>query len=178
MSMLLTDNWTAIGALASCVEAVATCAMALIAVFGLLILWPQLRQIRKSVASLEVEGLGHAIEQIHDAEFQRWIEELKGEWKRGKQEYPDHLRGEIVSVMARLDYIATLVERGFIDRELLFYVFGLTFSDLNAILTNFGTKDPKKLQSTTASYPKGFDLLRQGAKWFREESQRAFARMD
>jgi len=169
---------TAIAAAAAVVEAIATCGMAVIAFLTVVIVAPQVRQVFGSIAALEVEGLKYAVDQLHDPEFMAWTERLEEEWKKGNAEYPQHLQPEITAVLGRLDYIATLVERGYVSRDLLFYVFGLRFSSIHAFLTNFRTKEHQKLEGLMASYPKGFRLLADGAKWFSKESQRAFARMD
>ena len=68
------------------------------------------------------------------------VSQVRKAWLQNEESYPKHLRGEIVSILARVDFVAMLVDLGYIDRALLFKIFGYQFSKLSAFFVNFQTK--------------------------------------
>lgn len=160
------------------VEALSTLVTAIIAVIGFYYLKPQLKRWREESATHIVEGLQFASEQIQAPDFQHWRSLIESEWKGDSENYPEYLTAEIVSILARLDWIATLIDIRFINRELLFKNFSYQFSNIASVLINFQSKKGSRLESSKAMYPKGYKLLMDGKDWHSEEIQKGFARVD
>ena len=102
------------------IEAIATAGTLLVAIF---VLFRELPKIRKEMAARKVDGLKYAREQLESREFQEGRSLIIDVYKTGSDEFPEGISGYIINVMRILDFVAKLIDLGFVDKELLFYLF-------------------------------------------------------
>lgn len=160
------------------VEAISTAIAALVALVGVVVIYKQIKRLRQASIAHHIEGLKYAYEQINTPDFQQWEDVVKSAWKDQSEEYPKYAEGEIVSILARLDYLAHLIERDYIPKDLFLYVFGNQLSSIGAAFTNFRYRDKRAFEGARVSYPKGLQLLQDSTTYSQKHSAEAFDSWD
>jgi hypothetical protein len=158
-------------------EAFWTAVAALAAVIALAFLALEFPKLKREMALHKVEGFKYASEQLLAADFREWMQLALDFWKRGGDAFPEEIYGELTAIFGRLDFLDKLLELGFADNALLLYVFHDDLSSLEAAIRNFETRSDSKIPNIAASYPGGYRLLKDGSRYARGFSQKAFARL-
>jgi hypothetical protein len=147
------------------------------ALLALIFLVLEVPKLRAEIALHKVEGFKYASEQLLADDFRAWLEAVTNRWKQGGDDFPQDVYGEVTALLGRLDFIAKLVEVGFVDKSLLLYVFHDDLTSLEAVVRNVESRNNSKIPGIRASYPAGYSLLKEGASQARAFSRKAFARL-
>jgi hypothetical protein len=138
----------------------------------------ELPKLRREIALHKVEGLKYASEQLQAADFQMWSDLVVNRWKAGGDEYPTEIAGEIAAIFGRLDFVAKLIELGFVDKGLLLYVFSNDLYNLERAITNLEHRRDSQIPSVRAPHPAAYTLLKDAAKASQAKTRKAFSRLD
>ena len=151
------------------VEAIATLG-------ALLVLIIELPKIKREASKHKVEGLKFAREVLQSPEFGGAYQVIRDVWKGGGDDYPSVIDGFLITVLSKLDLVATLAKEGYVDKRLLLYEFGDDLYMLERFITNFEYRKDTKIAGFRATCPRAYDLLKEAARYSLKESQGAFRR--
>lgn len=156
------------------IEALATVGTLIV---GLVILIRELPKFRKELAARKVEGIRFVEEQLLAKDFQEWSEIIIDAWKLGGDDYPQEIERYITYALARIDFVAKLVDVGYVDKDLLFYSFSYYLWRIDRPITNFEKKNNNNIPSIKAGFPMGYALLKE-ASLFSGEVRKSFERLE
>jgi hypothetical protein len=83
--------------------------------------------------------------------------------KADGDEFPEGIHAFIVDALARIDFVAKLIELDYVDKDLLLYIFANQFVRINIAMTNFDHRKNSRIPDLRASFPKGFALLKEAS---------------
>ena len=144
--------WTAVEALAT------------LAAFIFLLI--EIPKFRREKASHDIAGLEYVLQQLQSKNFQQWSENLIDAWKKGDDAYSDFVVTQIVSILARMDFVAKLIDIGYLDVDLFYYVFCEDLWSLEKAITYFANLESYQLEVTFDQHNDGYKLLINTSKYF------------
>ena len=136
----------------------------LLTFIGLLFIVPQLSKIAREVSTHKVEGLNLAREHLQSKNFTLRVEAIDAARSKGDKNYPIFVKDDVVLVFKELDFIAKLIEVGYLDKRLLFYEFADQLYSIERIIHNFEHREGSKIGSVKAKYPNAYRLMKEAAK--------------
>jgi hypothetical protein len=151
--------------------------LAALSLLGILVMLAiELPKIRREMASRQVEGLRLANEVLQSDEFLNCQDMILRVWRDGGEKYPVAIEGQIRGVFSRLNYLAKLVQLGYVEAPLLFYMFLGNLQSLEKALSDFEARQNSHIPEMRDLYPKGYALLKEAGAFspqsFEEASER------
>lgn len=156
-------------------EALATAGALIVA---LVILFRELPKLRNELAARKVEGINFVTEQLTARDFRESVKLIKAIWKKGNNEYSQSADRCVVSALSRLDFVAKLIELDYVDKKLFFYLFADDLYPLERALTNFAQRENSRITENRATFPYGYELLKESAKFSHEATKKRQERLD
>lgn len=150
---------------------------AIAAVLALIAIFFEFRRARKELASRKVEGLEYAIRQLNGDNFQNALTLARDALRRQQSEYPDGMTPYLMEALFVVDFVERLASLGFVDKELLFYLYNDDFYWLDAAITNLENRKGTKIPELKATFPGAIAHLEQGSKYSRKSVRDTFARL-
>ena len=77
-----------------------------------------------------------------------------------------------------MDFVAKLVELGYVDKELLFYLFAFDLQPIERAITNFEHRKNSEIPAIKSNFPNGYALLKEASEVASEKSKEVFYRLD
>lgn len=139
-------------------------ALATLAAFILLLI--EIPKFRREKAFHDITSLDYAIKQLHSEEFQQWSEYLIEIWKKRNNTYSAFVVTQIVNILARMDFIAKLIDVGYLNADLFYYTFCEDLWMLEKAITYFANLESYQIQATIDQNGAGYKLLIKTSKFF------------
>jgi hypothetical protein len=145
---------------------------------ALLFIVLELPKLKREIALHKVEGLKYATEQLQAPDFQNWSDLVLDRWKAGGDDFPSEIAGEIAAIFGRLDFVAKLIQLGFVDKSLFLYIFSANLYSLERAIANFEHRKDSQIPNIRAPHPAAYSLLKDAAKASQAKTRKAFSRLD
>ena len=136
-------------------------------VIGLIAIIWQIRSYRRGQTESKIRGYILVMEKLINQDFYNHIERVKVAWKDKSKEAAEFFSGDIVVIISRLKIIQNLIDKKYVDKELLYLSVGSAFVDFEGALRYFESTDKLDwIKNIKTRDKKAFELLDDAKEWF------------
>ena len=145
---------------------------AIAVVIGLLAIFFQIEGYLQSQTETKIRRYILSMETIFNSDFFAFGERIKVAWKADTAEAASFFSGDVTHIIARLVLAQTLIEKNYLDKDLLFLTIGTDLYDIALAFQNFEATDKiPGIKNIKARDEKAFMLMEDVKIWFRNKNK-------